>query len=111
RNSGSAFDRSDQPTAKIPGAKGPWLVVDVSVHSRFGVAKGAAHMDQDKFNMAIRKFLKVVGVTSQREIEDAVAKALQNGRLHGDETLSAKMTLEIGALDLKHEVNGKIEVS
>lgn len=68
-------------------------------------------MDQDKFNMEIRKFLKVVGVTSQREIENAVAKALQSGRLHGDETLQAKMTLEIATLDLKHEVNGEIEVS
>lgn len=66
-------------------------------------------MDEDKLNMAIRKFLKVVGVTSQREIENAVAKAIEAGRLRGNEKLSAKMTLEIGAINLRHEVNGEIE--
>jgi len=67
-------------------------------------------MDEDTFNMAIRKFLKVVGVTSQREIENAVAKAIQAGRLHGDEKLGARMTLEIGAIGLRHEINGEIEI-
>lgn len=67
-------------------------------------------MDQDKFNMAIRKFLKVVGVTSQREIENAVARAVQAGHLQGNQKLRAKMTLEIGAINLKHEINGEIEV-
>ncbi len=67
-------------------------------------------MDQDKFNMAVRKFLKVVGVTSQREIENAVARAVQAGHLQGNQKLSAKMTLEIGAINLKHEINGEIEV-
>ncbi len=67
-------------------------------------------MDQDKFNMAVRKFLKVVGVTSQREIENAVTKAVQAGHLHGNQKLRAKMTLEIGAINLKHEINGEIEV-
>ena len=43
-------------------------------------------MNQDTFNMEVRKFLKVVGVTSQREIEAAVDRAIQSGRIKGDET-------------------------
>ena len=53
-------------------------------------------MNEDKFNMEVRKFLKKVGVTSQREIENAVAHAIASGALKGDETLKARMTLEIG---------------
>ena len=55
-------------------------------------------MDQETFNLSIRKFLKMVGVNSQREIEQAVQKALEAQRLKGDETLAAKVTLEIPSL-------------
>ena len=41
-------------------------------------------MDEDKFNISVRKFLKVVGITAQREIEKAVREALNAGRLKGD---------------------------
>jgi len=58
-------------------------------------------MDQETFNLSIRKFLKMVGVNSQREIEQAVHKALEAGRLKGDEALEAKVTLEIPALGVK----------
>jgi hypothetical protein len=67
-------------------------------------------MDEDRFNISVRKFLKEVGVTSQREIEKAVRDALASGRLHGNETLDASMTLEIGAVGLKHVVDGRIDV-
>ncbi len=67
-------------------------------------------MDEDRFNMAVRKFLKVVGVTSQREIESAVREALKTGRLRGNETLKARMTLEIGAISLRHDIDGEIEI-
>ena len=67
-------------------------------------------MDEDKFNISVRKFLKVVGVTAQREIEKAVREALTAGRLQGDETLKAKMTLEIGVLGLTHSVEEDIEL-
>ena len=53
-------------------------------------------MDEDKFNISVRKFLKVVGISAQREIEKAVREALNAWRLHRDETLKAKMTLEMG---------------
>ena len=50
-------------------------------------------MNEDVLNMSVRKFLKKVGVTSQREIEDAVRAALSNGKLKGNEALPAKVTL------------------
>ena len=65
-------------------------------------------MDDDAFNMNIRKFLKQVGVTSQREIEAAVQAALTSGKISGNETLTAKVTLEIGEVGLSHEIGGKI---
>ena len=52
-------------------------------------------MDDDVFNMEVRKFLKKVGVTAQREIEAAVRAALASGRLQGQETLAAKVTLSV----------------
>ncbi|MCF3947466.1 DUF6494 family protein [Acidiphilium sp. AL] len=67
-------------------------------------------MDEDKFNMDVRKFLKVVGVTSQREIDNAVREAVKAGRLKGNEKLRAKMTLEISAIDVRHEIDGEIEI-
>jgi hypothetical protein len=60
--------------------------------------------------MSVRKFLKVVGVTSQREIETAVREALKSGRLRGDEKLSAKVTLTIEIIGLRHEIQDEIEL-
>ena len=68
-------------------------------------------MDADVFNMQIRKFLKQVGVTSQREIEAAVRAAVEDGRLKGDETLTARMTLTIETLGLSKDIEGKITLS
>lgn len=67
-------------------------------------------MNEDVFNTTIRKFLKHVGVTSQREIEKAVRDALASGKLKGNETLNATMTLKIGDLDVTHEIKGAIEL-
>lgn len=67
-------------------------------------------MDEDALNTTIRKFLKEVGVTSQREIEIAVRDAIAKGRLKGVETLPAKMTLRIGDIDLTHEIEGTIRL-
>ena len=53
-------------------------------------------MDADALNMSIRKFLKHVGVHSQREIEMAVEKGMASGKLKGDEVLPVKMTLTLG---------------
>jgi hypothetical protein len=67
-------------------------------------------MDEERFNMSVRKFLKVVGVTSQREIEKAVREAMQAGKLPGSGTLKAKVTLTIDKLGLRHEVEDDIEL-
>lgn len=67
-------------------------------------------MDEDKFNISVRKYLKVVGITAQREIEKAVHEALNAARLRGDENLKAKVTLEIEVLGLTHLVEGDIEL-
>ncbi|HEX5130305.1 MAG TPA: DUF6494 family protein, partial [Usitatibacter sp.] len=57
-------------------------------------------MNQDTFNMSIRKFLKHVGVHSQREIEAAVERGIKSGKLKGNEKLPAKMTLTVGGIEL-----------
>jgi len=67
-------------------------------------------MDQETFNLSIRKFLKMVGVSSQREIELAVQKGVEAKRLKGDETLAAKVTLELPALGLKVPFDGEIKL-
>ena len=67
-------------------------------------------MDQETFNLGIRKFLKMVGVNSQREIEQAVHKALESRRLAGDETLAAKVTLELPELGVKVNFDGEIKL-
>ncbi len=67
-------------------------------------------MDQETFNLSIRKFLKMVGVNSQREIEQAVQRAMQQGSLRGNEVLPARVTLEIPALDVKVPFDGEIKL-
>ena len=67
-------------------------------------------MDEDRFNMEVRKFLKVVGITGQREIEGAVRQALDAKQLSGRETLKAKVILTIDAVGLNHAVEGDIKL-
>lgn len=67
-------------------------------------------MDDDVFNMQVRKFLKNVGVTSQREIESAVSAAIASGKLTGDETINAKVTLSIDSLGLSTDITGSIDL-
>ena len=67
-------------------------------------------MDEDRFNMEVRKFLKVVGVTSQREIEIAVRKAVEAGKVKGNAKLKAKIVLTIPSVGLSHEVDGEIDL-
>lgn len=65
-------------------------------------------MNEETFNLSIRKFLKMVGVGSQREIEHAVAKALEAGTLRDNASLPASMTLEIPGLKLSIKFDGEI---
>jgi hypothetical protein len=65
-------------------------------------------MNEDRFNMDIRKLLKVVGVTSQREIEKRVRDALAKGAIADNANLTARITLSIPAVDLEHVIEGEI---
>jgi len=67
-------------------------------------------MNEDIFNSSLRKFLKTVGITSQREIEKAVRDAVAKGKLKGNEKLPAKMTLTVAGVDLSYEVDGDIDL-
>jgi len=67
-------------------------------------------MDQEAFNMSIRKFLKMVGVNSQREIEQAVQHAIAAAKLKGGETLAARVTLEIPSLGVRVPFDGEIKL-
>ncbi|HET6157625.1 MAG TPA: DUF6494 family protein [Dongiaceae bacterium] len=67
-------------------------------------------MKEDVFNMSVRKFLKKVGITAQREIENAVREALSKGSLTGKEKLPAKVTLALGQTGLNLIVDGEIEL-
>lgn len=67
-------------------------------------------MNADTFNMEMRKYLKRVGVTSQRELENVVQEALATGTLKGDETLKVKVVLTAEGLDLNHVVEGEINL-
>ena len=67
-------------------------------------------MNEDAVNMEIRKFLKKVGITSQREIEKALQAAAAAGKLDEGASLNVSMTLELAALGLVHTVAGEIAV-
>ena len=67
-------------------------------------------MDEETFNLSIRKFLKMVGVNSQREIEQAVARALAAGGASGTEAFPAHVTLEVPGLQLRVTFDGEIRL-
>ena len=67
-------------------------------------------MDEAVFNMAIRTFLKEVGVTSQREIEKAVREAVRKGLLKGTERLTARAVVTVDGVALRHEVTGEVRL-
>lgn len=67
-------------------------------------------MNEETLNLSIRKFLKAVGINSQREIEHAVAKATAAGTIKGTESFPAKMTLEVQGLAVKVEFTGDISL-
>jgi hypothetical protein len=65
-------------------------------------------MNEETMNLEVRKFLKRVGVSSQREIEQAVRAAIAAGRIKGDETLSVRVTLEVAALGVRHVLDDTV---
>ena len=67
-------------------------------------------MNEDTLNMEIRKYLKTVGITSQREIEHAVLNAIKSGALKGTETIQVQMTLSAPSLGIDHQITGEIKL-
>lgn len=67
-------------------------------------------MNEDNFNMSVRKFLKTVGVTAQREIEKAVRQAEAEGKLKGADLLKVDARITMTALALDIDVNGELDV-
>ena len=68
-------------------------------------------MDEDVFNMSVRRFLKKLGVTAQREIEHAVREQLDAGALRGDERLDATATITVHGLPQDVVVTGTVALS
>jgi hypothetical protein len=68
-------------------------------------------MDEEVFNMSVRRFLKKLGVTAQREIELGVREQLDAGELAGEGTLPARATVRIEGLRQEIVVTGEIELS
>jgi hypothetical protein len=67
-------------------------------------------MHEETFNLSIRKFLKIVGIGSQREIERAALKAIEEGAISGTETFPAIVTLEVAGLKLNVTFDGEIKL-
>jgi len=68
-------------------------------------------MDEEVLNTSLRRFLKKVGITAQREIEKAVREGIASGKLKGNEALPAKATFDIGGVNLKFDVEGDVELT
>lgn len=67
-------------------------------------------MNEEIFNKDIRKFLKKVGITAQREIEKTVWSGVESGQIKGNEQFKARMTLEIPELELKLAIEDEIRL-
>lgn len=67
-------------------------------------------MNEEHLNMQIRKFLKKVGIQSQREIEDAVKRADEAGQLRAGQVLDARVQLVVPDLSLSVDIDGSIAI-
>jgi hypothetical protein len=67
-------------------------------------------MNDEALNMSIRKFLKTVGVNSQLAIEKAVRRAIEEGKLKGNESMPAEMTLVVGKLEMNIKFDGELRL-
>jgi hypothetical protein len=68
-------------------------------------------MDEEIFNLSVRRFLKKLGVTAQREIELGVRERLDSGELQGDETLPARATVNVQGVDREIVIEGDIKLT
>jgi hypothetical protein len=68
-------------------------------------------MDEEVFNLSVRRFLKTLGVTAQREIELGVRERLDSGELQGDESLPARATVSVQGVDREIVIEGEIRLT
>ena len=77
-----------------------------------GARGGYKHgMDEEVFNLSVRRFLKKLGVTAQREIELGVRERLDSGELQGDEALPARATVTVQGVEKEIVIEGEIKLS
>ena len=67
-------------------------------------------MNEDSLNMEIRRFLKKVGISSQRIIEQIIYNANKDGNIKTGDEIDLEMTLTIKSLDSKNTISGKIKI-
>jgi hypothetical protein len=84
------------------------VIVGIQYHDIFQTE--AKSMNEDTFNIQIRKFLKKVGINSQREIESKVRSGIESSQLKGDETLKAVVTLKIAQADVDLTIEDTISL-
>jgi hypothetical protein len=99
-------NRWDAPSSAVGARRLAAALTARSTHRTTG-----EDMDEDAFNMSVRKFLKKLGVTAQREIELAVREQLEAGELRGDERLEATATISVRGLSRDVLVSGTIALS
>ena len=68
-------------------------------------------MDEERFNISLRRLLKQFGVTAQREVEKTVQAALESGVLTGREVLQARISMVVEGLPTNISVEGPIELT
>ena len=67
-------------------------------------------MDEDNLNIEIRKFLKKVGITSQREIENYIRKKFTEGNIKEGDSIEVSMNLSSGDGELSHSINEFLKI-
>lgn len=112
RAQGPSLPVDDPLTSDEKGVNSAYTPTPVKRRNSAAAASGnlseGRTMNEDTFNKEIRKFLKKVGITSQREIEKAVWARLENGELKGNEHFPVSVTLNLKALDLSISIDGDI---
>ena len=66
-------------------------------------------MDDEKINISVRKFLKNVGITSQRKIEEKIRDKFKSGEIKGINKIKVKAIITSDTLELNESIDGEIE--
>jgi len=106
------------PAVELLEATPVWRAIDNGPKPNYALARrnplpltSEVVMNEDRFNIEVRQFLKQVGITSQREIERAVRDALASGQIKGSEKLKVTARIQIEGVALDHKVEGEIALS